>query len=108
MIGNHFAADVAVLGAPFDGGTQYRPGARFGPRAIREASTLFAFGHGGAYDYEDDTTYLPVDSVKIGDAGDADIIHTDTEKSHANIENSVRAIITRRCHAFGFGWRPLG
>lgn len=88
------AADVAVLGAPFDGGTQYRPGARFGPRAIREASTLFAFGHGGAYDYEDDTTYLPVDSVKIGDAGDADIIHTDTEKSHANIENSVRAIIT--------------
>ena len=31
-------ADVAVLGAPFDFGTQWRPGARFGPRAVREAS----------------------------------------------------------------------
>lgn len=41
-------ADVAVLGVPFDMGTQYRAGARFGPRAIREASTLFSFGHAGA------------------------------------------------------------
>ena len=31
-------ADVAVLGVPFDMGTQYRSGARFGPRAIREAA----------------------------------------------------------------------
>src|SRR4051812_45004363 len=30
--------DVAVLGAPFDGGVSYRPGARFGPSAIRQAS----------------------------------------------------------------------
>ena len=51
-------ADVAILGAPFDGGTQYRPGARFGPRAVREASTLFSFGHAGAYDHEDDAVYL--------------------------------------------------
>jgi agmatinase len=43
-------ADVAVLGVPYDMGTQYRSGARFGPRAIREAPTLFSFGHGGAYD----------------------------------------------------------
>ena len=43
---------------PFDFGTQWRPGARFGPRAIREASTLFSFGHAGAYDHEDDVTYL--------------------------------------------------
>ena len=41
-------ADIAVLGAPFDFGTQWRPGARFGPRAVREASTLFRFGHAGA------------------------------------------------------------
>ena len=47
-------ADVAILGAPFDAGTQWRPGARFGPRAVREASTLFSFGHAGAYDNEDD------------------------------------------------------
>ncbi len=85
--------DVAVLGAPFDSGTQYRPGARFGPRSIREASTLFSFGHGGAYDHEDDTTYLPADKVKIVDIGDADIIHTDTIKSHNNIEYGVRKIL---------------
>jgi len=86
-------ADVAVLGAPFDMGTQYRAGARFGPRAIREASTLFSFGHGGAYDFEDDVTYLPVDKVRIVDVGDADIIHTDTLKSHDNIEAAVRSIL---------------
>ncbi|MES2813640.1 MAG: arginase family protein, partial [Pseudomonadota bacterium] len=51
-------ADFAILGAPFDFGTQFRAGARFGPRGIREASTLFSFGHAGAYDHEDDVTYL--------------------------------------------------
>ena len=86
-------ADVAILGAPFDFGTQYRPGARFGPRAIREASTLFSFGHAGAYDHEDDVTYLEAGKTRIVDIGDADIIHTDTEKSHANIEAGVRAIL---------------
>lgn len=86
-------ADVAILGAPFDAGTQWRAGARFGPRAIREASTLFAFGHAGAYDHEDDVTYLPAGEVRIVDIGDADIVHTDTKASHANIEHGVRAIL---------------
>jgi agmatinase len=84
-------ADVAILGAPFDFGTQWRAGARFGPRAIREASTLFSFGHAGAYDHEDDVTYL--EGVRIVDLGDADIIHTDTIASHANIELGVRSIL---------------
>ena len=87
-------ADVAVLGAPFDGGTQWRAGARMGPRAVREASTLFSFGHAGAYDFEDDVTYLDPNSVTIVDIGDADIIHTDTMRSHANIETGVRKILT--------------
>ena len=85
-------ADVAIMGAPFDFGTQYRPGARFGPRAIREASTLFSFGHAGAYDHEDDVTYLGAD-VRIVDMGDADIVHTDTVKSHANIRAGVAAAL---------------
>jgi agmatinase len=89
---NDFQADVAVLGAPFDAGTQYRSGARFGPRAIREASTLFSFGHAGAYDHEDDETYLGAD-VSIVDMGDADIVHTDTDGSHRNIETGVRAAL---------------
>jgi len=85
-------ADVAVIGAPFDAGTQWRSGARFGPRAVREASTLFSFGHAGAYDHEDEATYLP-GSVNIVDMGDADIVHTDTMKSHANIETAVRTAL---------------
>ncbi len=85
-------ADVAILGAPFDFGTQWRSGARFGPRAVREASTLFSFGHAGAYDHEDDAIYLPA-SVRMVDIGDADIVHTNTERSHANIEAGVRAIL---------------
>jgi agmatinase len=86
-------ADIAVLGAPFDMGTQYCAGARFGPRSIREASTLFSFGHGGAYDFEDNVTYLPTDKVRIVDIGDADMIHTDTIQSHDNIEFGVRKIL---------------
>ncbi|MCE0507143.1 agmatinase [Roseivivax sp. GX 12232] len=89
---NRLDADAAILGAPFDGGTQWRPGARFGPRAVREASTLFSFGHSGAYDHEDDATYLGPD-VQIVDMGDADIIHTDTQQSHDNIETGVRAAL---------------
>lgn len=85
-------ADVAILGAPFDFGTQWRPGARFGPRAVREASTLFSFGHAGAYDHEDDATYLGSD-IRIVDLGDADIIHTKTTESHTNIEYGVRKIL---------------
>ncbi|MEM7295412.1 MAG: agmatinase [Pseudomonadota bacterium] len=85
-------ADVAILGAPFDAGTQWRPGARFGPRAVREASTLFSFGHAGAYDHEDDATYLDA-SVRMVDIGDADIIHTKTDASHAHIASGVQAIL---------------
>ena len=86
-------ADIAVLGAPFDAGSQFRSGARMGPRGIREASTLFSFGHGGAYDHEEDITYLPADTTRIVDIGDADIIHTDTIQSHANIEFGVKKIL---------------
>jgi agmatinase len=86
------AADAAILGAPFDFGTQWRPGARFGPRAVREASTLFSFGHAGAYDHEDDVTYL--DGVRLVDLGDADVIHTKTEASHANIAHGVGKILS--------------
>ena len=88
-------ADVAILGAPLDMGTMYRSGARFGPRAIREASTLYAFGPEGAYSPEDDQYHLSRESVRIVDAGDADIIHTDVAGSFANIEKAVRKILAR-------------
>ncbi len=85
-------ADAAILGAPYDAGTQGRAGARFGPRGVREASTLFSFGHAGAYDHEDDVTYLG-EEVRIVDMGDADIVHTDTIASHANIREGVEAAL---------------
>jgi len=90
---NAIDADVAVIGVPNDMGTQWRPGARFGPRAIREASTLFSFGHGGAYDHEDDVMYLTREAARIVDVGDADIVHTDMVKSHANTEYAIRKIL---------------
>lgn len=90
---DRISADVAVMGAPFDFGTQWRAGARFGPRSVREASTLFSFGHAGAYDHEDDVVYLPAETTRIVDIGDADIVHTDTLKSHANIEAGVRKML---------------
>jgi agmatinase len=86
-------ANVAVMGAPLDMGTQFRAGARFGPRAIREASTLFSFGHGGSYDHEDDVVYMTSDKVRMVEIGDADIVHTDQAKSLANIEYGVRKIL---------------
>ena len=89
-------ADVAVMSAPFDFGSQFRTGSRMGPRGIREASTLFSFGHAGAYDFEDDVTYLPSDSTRIVDIGDADIIHTDTTKSHSNIKFGVKKILAAK------------
>ena len=85
-------ADIAILGAPFDCGSQWRTGSRMGPRGVREASTLYSFGHDGAYDHEDDIVYLKSNS-KIIDIGDADIIHTDTIASHKNIEYGVRKIL---------------
>ena len=90
---NAIDADVAILGAPNDMGTQWRLGARFGPRAIREASTLFSFGHCGAYDHEDDVLYLTRHEVRIVDVGDAGIIHSDMAGSNANIERAVRKIL---------------
>ena len=94
---NNINADVAILVAPFDSGSQYRSGARMGPRGIREASTLFSFGHAGAYDFEDDIIYLPSEVTKIIDLGDADIIHTDTKKSHENIKFGVKKILESNC-----------
>ena len=86
-------ADIAILGAPFDCGSQWRSGSRMGPRGVREAATLYSFGHDGAYDHEDDIVYLKSDSTII-DIGDADIIHTDTLSSHTNIEYGVRKILS--------------
>merc|ERR1719238_809214 len=83
-------AQFAVLGVPNDMGTQYRSGARFGPRAIREASTLYQFGHAQVYDFDTDETYEYGDVV---DVGDADVVHTDVQETHKRTQYAVEQII---------------
>ena len=56
-------ADVAVVGVPFDAGTSYRPGARFGPAAIRAASRLLR-------DYHPALEVEPFGVQQVADAGD--------------------------------------
>jgi len=91
-----FDADFAVLGVPYDMGCQYRSGARFGPRGIRQASTLFSFGHGGAYDHECDILFLEKDKVNIVDLGDVDMIHTNSERCLDNATQAVGHILNNK------------
>ncbi|MEU8250394.1 agmatinase [Nonomuraea sp. NPDC048916] len=56
-------ADVAVVGVPFDAGVSYRPGARFGPAAVREASRLLRPYHPGL-------DVSPFERAQVADAGD--------------------------------------
>jgi agmatinase len=55
--------DVAVVGVPFDSGVSYRPGARFGPTAVREASRLLRPYHPGL-------DVSPFATQQVADAGD--------------------------------------
>ncbi|MDY0393691.1 agmatinase [Virgibacillus halophilus] len=87
-------ADVAVIGVPNDMGTQWKSGARMGPRGIREGSTLYSFGLDGAYDIENDVMYLGPD-WKVVDCGDVDIVHGDLMQSHENTEASIRKIVSK-------------
>jgi len=87
-------ADVAVIGVPNDMGTQWKSGARMGPRGIREGSTLYSFGLEGAYDIENDIMYLGP-RWKVVDCGDVDIVHGDIMQSHENTEATVRKIVEK-------------
>lgn len=63
-----FSADVGVLGIPFDLALGFRPGARFAPRAIREASLRYTLPEEGFYDLRSGTRKLA--GLKLVDAGD--------------------------------------
>lgn len=86
-------ADVAVLGAPFDMGTQVRSGTRFGPRSIRNASTIYGLRTITYYDAEFDEVYLQ--DVKVVDVGDVDMIHMQPDRSLSNIQLAVERILER-------------
>ncbi len=75
--------DVAVVGAPFDDAVTHRPGARFGPRAIREAQYTSGSINSLQLDVE------PFEVLRVVDAGDANIVPAWIERAHALIYRKV-------------------
>lgn len=78
--------DIAIAGIPFDAGTSYRPGARFGPAAVRQASRLLrpynpAFGA------------LPFELTQVVDAGDLACTPFNAEEAVGQIESAARALL---------------
>jgi agmatinase len=76
---------VAVVGVPFDSGTTFRPGARFGPIAVRQASRLLR-------PYHPALDVLPFETLQVADAGDITCNPFDIQESLAQIEAGVDAL----------------
>ncbi|MFI6505106.1 agmatinase [Nonomuraea typhae] len=81
-------ADVAVVGVPFDSGVSYRPGARFGPAAVREASRLLRPYHPGL-------DVAPFETVQVADAGDIACNPFNIDEAVETIAASAAAIDAR-------------
>ena len=78
--------EVAFVGAPFDMGTTYRSGTRFGPEAVRRIS--------GVYDsYSPDIGMDLLEEITIGDAGDIFVIPSNIEKTFDQIDLGVSHIL---------------
>jgi agmatinase len=81
-------ADVVIVGAPFDGGTSHRAGARFGPLAIRQACYL-------AHDGSRPSLALRTDGLidlRVLDAGDVEMFAGDIERSLGALRAAVAAV----------------
>lgn len=89
--------DVAIIGIPFDGGTSFRPGARFGPAAIREASRLLRPG----YHVELDCT--PVNTAQYVDGGDIACTPYDNQKAVAQIEEGAASFVGKNKTVIALG-----
>jgi len=77
--------DVALIGIPYDGGVSYRPGARFGPRAVREQSSLIRSWHPVLKVH-------PFERLRVADCGDIDVVPTSIEQTYAAITARVDAV----------------
>ncbi|MBI4561347.1 MAG: agmatinase [Candidatus Rokubacteria bacterium] len=80
--------DVALVGIPFDGGTSYRPGARYGPRAIRDQSSLIRPWHPVL-------KVAPFAELRVADWGDVDVAPISIEVAMGAIEREIGAIIAQ-------------
>jgi agmatinase len=79
-------ADVIIIGAPYDGGTSHRPGARFGPQAMRATDYL-------PFDGKRPHLALGVDplaDLRVVDIGDVEMPGGEIEKSMARLEETVQ------------------
>lgn len=84
--------DFLVLGIPFDEGTSNRPGARFGPRAIRAASTLYSY-EGGAELFDVELGRTILSGARLGDRGDVPINPGGGEADREAIAEAVAGIV---------------
>jgi agmatinase len=78
-------ADVAVVGAPFDTGTSFRAGARFGPEAIRSASVLLRSWH-PVHDIE------VFEQLRIVDWGDVELSPGNAERAIGQIAEQIAPV----------------
>lgn len=78
--------DIAVVGVPFDSGVTFRPGARFGPGAIREASRLLR-------PYNPALEVAPFDTCQVVDAGDINCNPFSIEVALSEIETGVSNLL---------------
>ena len=78
--------DVALLGVPYDGGTSYRSGARFGPRAVREQSSLIRPWHPVLKVH-------PFERLRVADCGDVDVVPISIERTYEQIERRLDAVL---------------
>jgi agmatinase len=74
--------DVALLGVPYDGGTSYRSGARFGPRAVREQSSLIR-------PWNPVLKVHPFERLRVADCGDVDVVPISIERTHEAIASKI-------------------
>lgn len=82
--------DAVICGVPYDWGVGFRPGSRFGPRAIREMSTRFSLGKSGYWDIE--TGKRMLENIAIGDVGDVDILYSDYRYNSKRIREMAESI----------------
>jgi agmatinase len=78
--------DVAVVGVPFDSGVTYRPGARFGPHAIRNATRLLRSYHPGL-------DVQPFAAQQVADAGDVACNPFDIAEAIGQIEAAAEEVL---------------
>ncbi|GGJ25694.1 arginase family protein [Deinococcus roseus] len=88
-----FRADVGVLGLPFDIALGFRPGARFAPRAIREASLRYALPPEGFYDLR--TGQRKLAGLQLVDAGDVILPSLEPELARNRITEAAQQLKSR-------------